>query len=156
MADVTVKLTIGNFSAEVTGPAEYVDKKLGDLVERFLGSWKPSIGPTETRAATPAPQAGKQLSPAEFLKKKNPKKQTDRALMLAYYLEKFQSLGSFTSGELGELANTVRDPFGNVSDVIGRLTSRGLMMSAGEKEGQRAYALTASGETYVEESLEDS
>src|SRR5579863_444329 len=121
MADVTVRLTIGNFTAEVTGPADYVDKKLDDLVERFLGSWKPSAV-TETKTAVPAPPGGKQVSPAEFLKKRNVKNQTDRALMLGYYLEKFQSQSSFTSTELGEMGVAVRDPFGNISDVVARLT----------------------------------
>jgi hypothetical protein len=153
MADVTIKLMIGNFSVEVTGPSDYVDKKFEELAGRFLASWKsPTI--SEGRIAEPASEAGKQISPAEFLKKRNTKNQSDRALMLAYYLEKVQHVENFTSTELQEMGKDVRDPFGNISDVVAKLTARGLMMSAGEKEGQRAYALTVSGETYIEESLE--
>jgi hypothetical protein len=137
MADVTVKLTIGTFGVEVTGPSDYVDKKIEELAGRFLSSWK-SSGATEGRAAEPVREPGKQISPAEFLKKRGAKNQSDRALMLAYYLEKFKNVSNFTSTELQDIGKAVRDPFGNISDVVAKLTSRGLMMSAGDKEGQRA------------------
>ena len=42
MADVTVKLAIGNFSVEVTGGKDYVDKKVEELVTRFFSTWKSS------------------------------------------------------------------------------------------------------------------
>jgi len=75
-------------------------------------------------------------------------------MALAYYLERVEQMQSFTTGELNDKAREARYPFGNVSDVVYKLASRGLMMSAGDKEGARAYALTASGEQYVESMLE--
>jgi|GEM_PF-2291602 len=160
MADVTVKLALGNFSVEVTGEAEYVDKKIDDLVSRYL-SWRPS----SAAAAEPASGAGalttaevaataKQISPAEFVKKSAAKNQTDRALILGYYLEKMAGSKGFTSSELVDLGRQIKQPFANASDSVAKLTGRGLMMSAGNREGQRAYALTASGEAYVESLLE--
>jgi len=162
MPDVTVKLAVGNFSVEVTGDSAYVDKKIDDLVSRFL-SWRPSAG--AAAAAEPASSAGagapaeaaapgKQVSPAEFVKMSGPKNQIDRALVLGYYLEKVTGSPGFTSSELNEMGRQIKQPFANASDAVAKLTGRGLMMSAGNKEGQRAYALTASGETYVESLLE--
>ena len=157
MANVTVKLALGNFSVEVTGETEYVDKKIDELVARYL-SWRPSAA---VAAAEPASGAGapataevaatvKQISPAEFVKNTGPKNQVDRALVLGYYLEHIVGSSGFTSSDLAELGVQIRQPFANASDAVAKLAGRGLMMSVGNKEGKRAYALTASGETYVE------
>jgi DNA-binding MarR family transcriptional regulator len=82
------------------------------------------------------------------------KNQTDRGLVLGYYLEHMTGQPSFTTSELGELGIQTRQPFSNISDIVSRLVSRGLMMSSGDKEGQRAYSLTASGEEYVESTID--
>lgn len=152
MADVTVKLTIGSVSVEVTGSSKYVDKKFEELVTRFLSSRTTVSTEPRTPSAT-LDRGGKKTSAAEFLKKSSAKNQYDRALLLAYYLEKSGN-ASFTSGELVRLGKETRQPFTNASDSVAKLSGRGLMMSAGDKEGARAYALTASGEAYVEAMLE--
>lgn len=149
MSDVTIKLSMGSFAVEVTGPAEYAEKKVEELVGRYFGAGKTNIA--ETTSVTNALGAGgKQVSAAEFLRKVGHKNQTDRGLVLGYYLEHMKSQSNFTTSELGGLGIEVKQPFTNISDIVSRLVSRGLMMSSGEKEGQRAYALTASGEEYVE------
>lgn len=154
MPDVTVKLSIGAFAVEVSGPSDYVDKKLDDILSRYLTAARPSS--TEVRTPSiPLEKGGKQLSAGELLKKSRHKNQSDEALLLAYYLEKQSGLPSFTSTELGNLAREVKRPFSNASDVVAKLTARGLMMSTGDREGQRAYALTASGEELVESMLEE-
>jgi hypothetical protein len=149
MAGVTVKLTIGNVSVEVTGPSRYVDKKFDQLVTRFVSPKKTGVSEAGTTNVT-VEKGGKKTSPAEFLKKSAAKNQHDRALLLGYYLEQSQGASSFTSGELAKLGRDAKQPFTNASDTVAKLSARGLMMSAGDKEGTRAYALTASGETYVE------
>jgi hypothetical protein len=151
MADVTVKLAIGTFSVEVTGEAAYVDKKVDELVSRFLSSWKvPSVAEPGTVSSVSSEVASKKTSPAEFVKQSGAKNQMDRALVLGYFLEKYQGVTNFTSSELAQLGRESKQPFTNPSDAVAKLTGRGLMMSAGDKDNQRAYALTASGETYVE------
>ena len=153
MANVTVKLTIGNFSVEVTGEQDYVDKKVEDFVSRFVSRRISTAEPTAAPSAAPE-AGGKPMSPAEFVKQSKAKTQTDRALVLGYYLEKVASNPSFTSSELADAGIKIKQPFANASDAVAKLTGRGLMMSAGDKEGQRAYSLTASGDTYVESLLE--
>lgn len=154
MADVTVKLAMGTFSVEVTGDSAYVDKKIEELVSRFLSPAKTSGGEQAVGANIPLEIGGKKTSAAEFLKKSTARNQVDRALALGYYLEKMEGISSFTSTELAQLGKAVKQPFANPSDIVAKLAGRGLMMSAGDKEGQRAYALTASGETFVETLLE--
>jgi hypothetical protein len=154
MADVTVKLTVGSFSTEVTGPPEYVDKKVEELVGRFLTSWKPIAADT-TASAVPLAAGGKRTSAGEFIKQAKVKSQSDVALLLGYYLEKINGIRSFTSTELSTFGkDEAKRPFSNVSDTIAKLTARGLIMSAGDKDGHRSYSLTASGEEYVEAMME--
>jgi hypothetical protein len=155
MEHVTIRLTIGNFTVEVTGPEQYAEKKLEELVGRYLTSARPSVAPGDAgQPSVLQRESGKQLAPGEFLKKTPRRNQSDRALALAYFLEKVRNLSSFTTTELASIAKEAKSPFGNVSDVANKLVSRGLFMSAGAKESQRAYALTASGEEYVDSMLE--
>ena len=153
MPDVTIKMALGAFSVEVTGSQEYADQKINELIERFL--------PSQFRIPTPQPESptsqaevtdvsGKKLSPAEFLKKLSHTNQLDRALALGYYLEKVQNTSNFTTKEVLELSREVKYPFANISESVSRLVGRGLMMSAGEKDGSRAYSLTATGEQMID------
>ena len=153
MPVVTIKLTVGSFSTEVTGPPKYADKKVDEFINRFLTSAKTSTIESKPTSG-PSKPGGKILSAAEFVKKTDPRNQWDTALLLAYYLENTKKVANFTSAELNGLGREIKRPFTNPSDTVAKLTSRGLMMSAGDKEGKRAYALTASGEQYVEAMVE--
>ena len=150
MPDVTLKLAVGNVSVEVTGPSEYADRKLEELLARYLSTSK--TGSTESSPVATEIVA-KAVSPAEFLKKTKHENQADRAIILGFYLERLKSQNNFTTGELGELGKNAKYPFTNISDTVAKSVGRGLMMSAGEKDNQRAYALTASGEALVESML---
>ena len=157
MPDITIKLMLGTFSVEVSGPQEYVDEKFGDLVERFLPSPLKGGSASTSSADLPATvgplvtdAGGKRLAPAEFLRKLSHTNQLDRALALGYYLEKVQNISSFTTKDLIELSRQVKYPFANISESVSRLVGRGLMMSAGDKDGIRAYSLTASGEQMID------
>jgi hypothetical protein len=153
MADVTLKLSLGAFSIEVSGPQEYVDQKVTEFVGKFLPSPLRSVNPSESSAASNAittDVGGKKLAAAEFLKRISHTNQQDRALALGYYLEKVEGLTSFTTKELLEASRQAKYPFSNISESVSRLVGRGLMMSAGDKEGARAYSLTASGEQQIE------
>jgi len=153
MPVVTIKLTVGSFTAEVTGPQKYAEKKVDDFIARFLTSAKVSALESKPTAA-PTQTGGKTLTAAEFVKKIGSRNQWDTALLLGYFLENNKKVSSFTSAELSSLGREIKRPFTNPSDTVAKLTSRGLMMSAGDKEGKRAYALTASGEQYVEAMVE--
>jgi hypothetical protein len=154
MANVTLKLTIGTFSAEVSGPAKYAEKKLEDLIAKYLSTSVKS-GASDSSSSTSSllqPSSGKKKrSPSEILKRAG--NQTDRALLLGYYVEKVDAQPSFTTTELRALGTQAKYSFTNISDSVGSLVGRGLMMSAGEREGHRAYTLTATGEEYAESLL---
>jgi hypothetical protein len=154
MANITLKLSIGSFSAEVSGPTKYAEKKLEDLIAKYLSSSVKSGSSDSSSSSTSLlqPAAGKKKrSPSELLKRAS--NQTDRALLLGYYLEKVDSQPSFTTSELRDLGKQAKYSFTNISDSVAGLVGRGLMMSAGEKDGHRAYTLTATGEEYAESLL---
>lgn len=154
MANVTLKLSIGTFSAEVTGPAQYAEKKLEELVAKYLSSSvrSGSSDSSSSSASLRQPSSGKKkLSPSEIAKRAG--NQTDRALLLAYYMEQLERQPSFTTTELRELGRQAKQSFTNISDTVAGLVGRGLMMSAGEKDAHRAYTLTATGEEYAESLL---
>ena len=150
MANVTLKLTIGAFSVEVSGPARYAEGKLEDLIAKYLGTFKSgSSEPGSSSVSLLQPASGKKKrSPSEIAKRAG--NQTDRALLLGYYAEKVNGQPSFSTGELRDLGKEAKYSFTNIADSVARLVGRGLMMSAGEKDGHRAYTLTATGEEYAE------
>jgi hypothetical protein len=153
MSDVTVRVVIGSYSVEVAGPEEYVNQKFDELVQRFLPAQLRSTAvPDVSTGSTPltTDATGKALAPAEFLRRVSHTNQLDRALALGYYLEKMRSVQSFTTKELLELSREVKYPFANISESVSRLVGRGLMMTAGDKDGARAYSLTASGEQMID------
>lgn len=68
-------------------------------------------------------------------------------------MENVQGEPSFSTSELRDLGKQAKYSFTNISDSVSSLVGRGLMMSAGEKDGHRAYTLTATGEEYAESLL---
>src|ERR1041384_8199312 len=133
MAGVTIKLALGTFSVEVTGPRAYAEKKVEELIGKYLtGSVRQSGGESAAASAPVSIARGKKPSPAEFLKRAGVSNQTGRALLLGYYAEKLEGMPGFTTAELRALGTRAKTPFSNISDITARLVGRGMMMSAGE------------------------
>lgn len=147
MEKVTLKVQYGNFSIEVTGPEEYAEKKLADLLKKYGNMSSLPEGGSNAGPSKPS----KLLSPSEFIKQISPKAQSDRALILGYYLEKYQNKENFSNAELAEINKNAKQPtFTNLSDTVANLVQQGLMMGAGQNESKRLYALTTTGEDTVE------
>lgn len=146
--NITLKVQIGGFSAEVSGSPEYAEKKLDELIQKYGPS---SPGTQSAHASIPINAKGKPASPSEFIKKLSPKNQSEKALVLAYYLEKVKSMDNFTTSDLTEVGREAKQPkFTNISDTVAKQVQQGLLMGAGDKESGRAYVLTTTGEEYVE------
>ena len=150
MGDISIKIQIGGFAVEVSGPQKYAEKKFAEL----LGKYGPVRQGQEAPATGTGKSKGKPVSPSEFIKKLKPKNQTERTLALAYFMEKQMNLASFTTTEIVEINKTAKQsPFTNISDTVAKAVSQGLMMGAGEKDNKRTYALTTTGEESVEAAL---
>lgn len=149
---IVLKIQIGHFSVEVTGSVEYAEKKLDELIEKY-GPSQRTDSQTQTTITTTG-KGGKTLSPSEFTKKVSPKNQPEKALALAYYLEKYKSMENFTTADLTDIGREAKQSkFTNISDTVAKLVQQGQLMGAGEREGKRAFVLTTSGEDFVENLL---
>ena len=150
MEKVTLKVQYGNFSVEVSGPENYAEKKLDELLKKY-GNVQKAHEPTSPAEKKLVTASSKKISPAEYIKKESPKSQADRALLLWYYLEKLESRENFSTNELTEINKIAKQSrFTNISDTVAKLVKQGLMMGSGETDGKRAFTLTTSGEEAVE------
>lgn len=99
----------------------------------------------------------KPLSPKEFILSKKPKDDVQMTLVLGYYLEKHRGLLAFNTKDL---ENAFREAKENVPDNINykvvRNIEKGHMMESKEKKDNlKAWNLTASGEKFVENNLQE-
>jgi len=88
----------------------------------------------------------------EFILQKRPKGDVQKALVIGYYLEKYQDFSSFNAKDVEQGFRDARDKIPpNVGDKIKKNIAKGHMMEAGEeKDEMKAYFLTSSGERFVE------
>lgn len=94
----------------------------------------------------------KKISIKEFILQKRPKSDVQKALVIGYYLEKYQDFSSFNVKDVEQGFREAREKIPtNVGDKIQKNIAKGHMMEAGEeKEEMKAYFLTSSGERFVE------
>lgn len=129
-------------------------------VIRRLESLEKRVETLETGVRQPdsnARPAGrtKKSSAKEFLMGKKASSDPQKALVLAYYLERNEGLESFNITDLEGAFRSAREKVpGNVNDVVNKNIARGFVMDAAErKDSKKAWCLTATGERYVEEAM---
>lgn len=152
LPSVTMRVRIGENELEVTGPSDYVEKKIDGFLERQKS---PPVTGTEKSSPQPiasnSPNATKGESIAQFFKKVAPKSDVDRVLGAGYFLEKYKREESFTAAEISEtIKNSKKPPPTNPNHSVNQNIKKGLMMAAGEKDGKRAFVLTSDGEEEIE------
>jgi hypothetical protein len=155
-ANVTMRVRIGESEIEVTGPGDFVEKKIAEFVEKqkqapvtqILGSRKGAIPAAKETGHTPA----KTMSAAQFFRKITPKTDVDRVLAAGYFLEKFENQDSFVASEISATIRGAKiPPPRNTNDAINKNIKKGYMMPSGDKEGKMAFVLTSDGEDTMAE-----
>lgn len=145
---VTMRVRVGDSEIEVTGPPEYVEKKIAEFLKQRP---KQTTETAPSKAITPAAPA-RILSPAQFFKHYNPKTDNNRTLLAAYFLEKYRNAQSSTAAEIREVIREAKvPPPRNPSDSINQNIRKGLLMTAGDKDNKMAFVVTSDGETAIEE-----
>jgi len=88
----------------------------------------------------------------EFIIEKNPKSDVNKTLSIAYYLEKFENQNLVTSKDIAEGYRRAKEKVPkNVTDMIQKNIAKGFMEESDtEKENQKAWYITNSGERFVE------
>jgi len=155
-ANVTMRVRIGDSEIEVTGPSNFVEKKIAEFVEKQ----KPvpvssSASPTKgiiSSAAEAAQKLPKGMSAAQFFKKISTKTDVNRVLAAGYFLEKFKDQDSFTASEISDTVRGAKiPPPRNTNDAINKNIKKGYMMPSGDKEGKMTFVLTSDGEETIAE-----
>ena len=125
-------------------------------IEQILRNHEDRISKLEATLSTQEQEISKspkkELSIKEFILQKKPASDLRKALTIAYYLEKFRQITSFTITELEEGFKEAKEPIPkNLSDVIYKNAKRGLFMETKErKDSKKAWTLTSTGEALVE------
>jgi hypothetical protein len=94
----------------------------------------------------------KKISIKEFILSKTPINDVQKTLAIGYYLEKHEGLSSFNKKDLESgFGNAKERSPENINDKVNQNIKKGFMMEAkGGKDNFTAWALTNSGEKYVE------
>jgi len=159
-SSVTMRIRVGDNELEVTGPTEFVEKKIAEFIELNKTVPLARSVPPQLSGRPPvekATESTKTLSLAQFFRKANPRTDYDKALAAGYYLEFFRKMENFTSAEIRDAIQkeAKTQPPVNPSDATSKNIKKGYMMSAGDKDGKRAFVLTSDGEDAVREMLQD-
>lgn len=151
---VTMRIRVGDSEIEVTGPPDFVDRRIKDFLKNppkpQQGAQASSVGKHTARQA-PA-DSEKRMSPAQFFRKMGARTDRDKTLAAAYYLEHSRDQENFTAAEVKGLIQEARNnPPKNVSDCINGNIQKGLIMGAGERDNRKAFVLTSDGDDYVQD-----
>lgn len=158
--NVTMRVRIGENELEVSGPSNFVEKKITEFIElnkekafARTALYKNKVSQIGDKSTT----VKKQVSAAQFFKKVNARTAVDRVLAAGYYLEVLCGMENFTSAEIRDTIQkkAKTQPPKNPSDLINSNIKKGYMMSAGDKDGKMAFVLTSDGEELIKASFEE-
>ncbi|HEV2120514.1 MAG TPA: hypothetical protein VGS11_10505 [Candidatus Bathyarchaeia archaeon] len=129
--------------ASVSKEIERLKELVADLDTRVSKLESPS---------EPIPSAGtKKLSIREFMLQKGVSTDTDKVVVLGFYLERFSALQSFNITDLEAAFKEAREPVPkNINETVNKNIRKGYIMEAGEKDSKKAWTLTNSGESFVD------
>ncbi len=156
---VTMRIRVGESELEVTGPANFVEKKIAEFIE--LNKTTP-LGqhairhPASQPIAAEAPIQRRRIAPAHFFRKSSARTDVDRTLLAGYYLEKYENCEMFTAADVKTTIRSAKiTPPANTNNLINANIRKGLMMAAGDKDNRRAFVLTSDGEDTIKEMLQE-
>lgn len=122
-----------------------LDRRLSK-VESSLSSEKPNNLLVEA-----IPHKVREESFMEFLKKYSPEKETDKTLVIMYFLESKRNLLHITTKNISEGFKEVREKVPtNVADKIQMLHKKGLIMPGENVDKLKGWMITRSGLEYLE------
>lgn len=130
---------------DIQAQVQELEKRVAALEEQLADRTQPErVKPTKV------------LAPKEILLKHSGLKGHQKTLLLAYYYEHDLGNSSFNVDNIVELFRLAKEKAPtNVNDMINKNIAKGFMMEdSAKKDGKKAWSLTATGETYVQNELE--
>lgn len=124
--------------------------RLANLEERVEKLERQFVNESAVSAAKARKQSAK-----EFLLTKSPKSEVQKALVLAYFLEREEGLMSFNVPDLEAAFRSAREKLPkNMNDVVNKNIAHGFLMEAKEKkDSKKAWQVTSTGERFVENEM---
>jgi hypothetical protein len=154
VADVTMRIRVGDAELEVTGPGSFVKKEINEFLERTRGG--PPVAPQTEPTPSPGEKKAKAKSLNQLFKMANPRSDIDRTLLATYFLEKYKDSQNSTAAEIRDAIKEARvPPPVNVSDAVNKNIRKGFLMNAGDRENKMVFVLTSDGEAAAEQMLEN-
>lgn len=152
-ANYRIRYKKRDFEIEVQGDKAWVEEKFEQLKKDILS--KATIpGSASSQTSTPIIE-GTTLtgSLVEFIRKMgNPRGHRNRALLFAYWLFKRENMASYNYMDIEKCFADTRLPKpANTTDVMNKLQAQGLVTTTADKDGRKAWVITASGEREVEQ-----
>jgi hypothetical protein len=128
---------------------EEIEKMLRDHEHRIASLEKMLLVSDEDDIST---SFSKKISIKEFLIEKAPKSDVQKTLCIGYFLEKYDGLASFNLSDIEDGFRKSKEVVpGNINDKVNKSIRQGHMMEAKEKkDSKKAWSLTRTGETEVE------
>ncbi len=130
------------------------------IIEQRLSELEERVTKLEVAGSvSPVRHAGlgkqKKISAKEFLMTKELRTETQKTLVLGYYLEYMEGMATFNIDDLMVVFRTAKEKHPrNVNDVVNKNVARGLLMEVVEKKNsKKAWVLTSTGEKWVEEEV---
>lgn len=92
----------------------------------------------------------------EFVKQVDPEGHDEVALAIGYYLENIEGSQGFTASDIKEgYKRAKRQPYSNISVLLGRMKDNGDIMVFNSGSTKNTYTLTLEGEEKIEEVQSD-
>lgn len=135
---------------EIEKEISKLKNEIADLSKRVASIEKLITGPTQA-------QIKKATSIKEFILDKKPKDESQKILVIAYFLEKYDGLtSSFNVRDLVSGFERAKEKMpANINDRVNKIIANtGYLMEAKEKKDNlKAWLLTNSGERFIDENL---
>ncbi len=130
-----------------------ISKKISEL-EKRIEILEKSLIVTGT-SSPPKQRPIKQVSAKEFLLSRNLSSAVEKTLALAHYLENIEQVSPFNINDLAGAFQAAKEKTpANLNDMINKNIAKGYLMPVKErKDTKKAWTLTATGERFVENEL---
>ena len=130
-----------------------INERLQDLESRIV---KLESGQSIQAQVQKQNQKVKTMSLREFLNLKKPKTVNDNVLVIGYYLEHLKEFEAFNVDDIKLGFREAKIPLpSNLNDVVNKNIKKAYVMSAGsQKDGKKAWVLTATGDDIAEQGFE--
>lgn len=143
-----IRLKIGENEIELEGGEKFVNKHLKLFIDKYSEieavAAKKEATAAQSRAQLPAEKSRKPLSPAEFVRQKNPSSGTEKIIVLAKYLEDYRSLSEFSNKDINKVAKEAK-----LGHIDNSYYAMGLKQGYLNKIQYGKYQLTLTGEDAV-------